>query len=44
MQPSNKIAVIGAIFGFLAFAVIARPALAGGGPVDTSNPDRKSVV
>ncbi len=38
MQSSNKIAVIGAISGFLAFAVIAHPALAGGGEVNTSTP------
>ena len=37
MRSSNRIAVIGAIFGFLAFAVMAHPALAGGA-VDTSTP------
>lgn len=38
MQPSNKRAVIGAIVGFVAFAVIAHPALAGGGEVNISTP------
>jgi hypothetical protein len=38
MRSSNRIAVIGAISGFLAFAVIAHPALAGGGEVNTSTP------
>lgn len=36
MQLSNKRTVIGAIVGFLAFAVMAHPAKAGGGEVNTS--------